>query len=256
MKLLRHGGYIPARFQITYSKEGSVPRFSSRDKLESDIGSMVRSIQLLVTPKKLMHRAAAAGLLTLPLLLPAAPAQSTQETSPPTQRSMGSRKHYVGLPNFGEVTPNLYRGGQPGADGLKALKKMGVSIVIDMRGSKSKHERAAVEELGMEYVSIPWHCPFPDDAPFVKFLNLIEHNHGKKIFVHCRLGDDRTGMAIASYRMAEEGWSADEAMKEMELCGFEGVHRVICPALAHYEKEFPKHMKTNPAFKELQAIKK
>jgi len=201
-------------------------------------------------------RAVAAGLFILPFLLPAARAQSTQDTPPPAQRSMGSRKHYVGLPNFGEVTPNLYRGGQPGADGLKALQTMGVSIVVDMRGSQSKHEQAAVETLGMEYVSIPWHCPLPSDEPFVKFLKLIEKNPDKKIFVHCRLGDDRTGMAIASYRMAEEGWSAKEAMREMELFGFGGVHRVICPALAHYEKDFPKHMKTNPAFKELQAAKK
>jgi tyrosine-protein phosphatase SIW14 len=208
-----------------------------------------------VTLKKLALRAALAGLLTLEFLLRAAHAQSTQDSSPPTRRSMGSRKHYVGLPNFGEVTPNLYRGGQPGADGLKALQKMGVSIVVDMR-SQSKHEQAVVERLGMQYVSIPWHCPFPVDGPFVKFLKLIEKNPGKKIFVHCRLGDDRTGMAIASYRMAEQGWSADEAMKEMELFGFGGVHRVICPALAHYEKEFPKHMQTNPAFKELQAVKK
>lgn len=209
-----------------------------------------------MTPKKLAHRAALAGLLTLPFLLPAVHAQSTQDASPPSQRSMGSRKHYVGLPNFGEVTPSLYRGGQPGADGLKALQKMGVSIVVDMRSGQSEHEQAVVEKLGMQYVSIPWHCPFPTDDPFVKFLKVIEDNPGKKIFVHCRLGDDRTGMAIASYRMAEEGWSADEAMKEMELFGFGGVHRVICPALAHYEKEFPKHMQTNPAFKELQAAKK
>jgi protein tyrosine/serine phosphatase len=203
-----------------------------------------------------MLRAAAAGLLTLPFLLPAARAQATQEASPPMQRSMGSRKHYVGLPNFGEVMPNLYRGGQPGADGLKALQKMGVSIVVDMRSSQSKHEQAVVEKLGMEYVSIPWHCPFPSDEPFVKFLKVIKDNPARKIFVHCRLGDDRTGMAIASYRMAEERWSADEAMKEMELFGFGGVHRVICPALAHYERDFPKHLKENPAFKELQPIKK
>jgi hypothetical protein len=45
-------------------------------------------------------------------------------------------------------------------------------------------------------------------------------------------------------------------MKEMELFGFGGIHRVICPALDHYEKEFPKHLETNPAFKELQAAKK
>ena len=169
---------------------------------------------------------------------------------------MGSRKNYLGLSNFGEVTPNLYRGGQPGADGLKQLKKMGVSIVVDMRSSRSQHEQRAVEELGMEYVSIPWHCPFPSDDAFVQFLKVIERNPRKKVFVHCRLGDDRTGMAVASYRMAEQGWSADEAMKEMELFGFRGIHHAICPALGHYEKEFPEHLKSNPAFKELQATKK
>jgi protein-tyrosine phosphatase len=125
-----------------------------------------------------------------------------------------------------------------------------------MRGGHSEHEERAVEELGMEYVSIPWHCPLPSDEPFVKFLKVIEQHPGKKVFVHCRLGDDRTGMAIASYRMAEEGWTSEEALKEMELFGFTGVHRVICPGLNLYEKNFPKHLKTNPAFKELEASKK
>jgi len=193
---------------------------------------------------------------TVFLFLTAACAQSTQNNTPPAQHSLGSRKNYAGLPNFGEVTPNLYRGAQPGADGLNELKKMGISIVVDMRSGRSQHEQTAVEELGMDYVSIPWHCPFPSDEPFVKFLKVIEQNPGKKIFIHCRLGEDRTGMAIASYRMAEEKWSADEAMKEMELFGFRGIHHAMCPTLAHYEKEFPEHLKSNPVFKELQASKK
>lgn len=165
---------------------------------------------------------------------------------------MGSRKNYVGLPNFGEVTPHLYRGGQPGADGLKALKKMGVSIVVDMRGGKSSHEKAAVEELGMEYVSIPWHCPFPSDEPFARFLRLMQENPKKKVFVHCRLGDDRTGMAVAAYRIGIEGWSADDALKEMELFGYSKVHHAICPGLGHFEKNFPKHLEKNPEFKDIR----
>lgn len=107
-----------------------------------------------------------------------------------------------------------------------------------MRGGASQHEKIAATELGMEYVSIPWHCPFPHDEPFAKFLKLIEDNPRKKLFVHCRLGDDRTGMAIAAYRMGIEGWSADEAMKEMRMFGFTGVHHLICPWLAGYEKSF------------------
>lgn len=203
----------------------------------------------------MIHKVSRVAALLL-LLTGAVSSQSTHDNTPPAPHSMGSRRNAVGLPNFAEVTPYLYRGGQPGADGLKALKKMGVSIIVDMRGGHSEHEQKAAQELGMEYVSVPWHCPFPSDEPFIKFLKVIEQNPGKKVFVHCRLGDDRTGMAIASYRMAEEGWSAEEAMKEMELFGFRGVHHAICLALAHYEKEFPKHLKTNPAFKELHAAKK
>ncbi len=189
------------------------------------------------------------------LILPGGPSirgawQGECPQSAPTQHSMGSRRHYVGLPNFGEVTPHLYRGGQPGADGLKELKKMDVSIVVDMRGGRSKHEDAAVRELGMQYVSIPWHCPFPSDKPFATFLQLVKKNRDKKIFVHCRLGDDRTGMAIAAYRMADEGWSADEAMSEMKEFGFTRVHHLICPMLSHYEHSFPKHLKKNPAFED------
>jgi hypothetical protein len=58
---------------------------------------------------------------------------------------------------------------------------------------------------------------------------------------------------IASYRMAQEGWSAERAEKEMERYGFDFAHRdLICPGLSHYEKEFPEHLKTSPAFRDLR----
>lgn len=195
------------------------------------------------------------SLLSVMVLSCALAAQTSQSNTGPTQRSMGSRKHYVGLPNFGEVSPNLFRGGQPGVDGLKTLKKMGVSVVIDMRSGVSEHEKSVVNQLGMQYVAIPWHCPFPSDATFARFLKVIDDNRGKKIFVHCRLGDDRTGMAIASYRMADEGWSADDALKEMEEFGFDWRHHMICPTLEHYEQTFPEHLKSSEAFKELREQK-
>jgi protein tyrosine/serine phosphatase len=164
---------------------------------------------------------------------------------------MGTRLNAKGLPNFGAVAPNLYRGALPRNEGFEELKKLGVNVVVDMRG-KSKDEEAAVRKLGMEYISIPSHCPFPNDGTFAKFLRVIRENPGKKVFVHCRLGDDRTGMAVAAYRMAEEGWSADEAMKEMKAFGFSTLHRAICPGMADYEEKFPERLKTSTAFKELR----
>ncbi|MGA8437448.1 MAG: dual specificity protein phosphatase family protein [Candidatus Sulfotelmatobacter sp.] len=103
----------------------------------------------------------------------------------------------------------------------------------------SKTEKREAESLGMQYVAIPWHCPLPKDEVFAKFLEVLKGSSGKKVFVHCRLGDDRTRMMIAAYRMAEEGWSADEAMNEMRTFGFTWTHHLICPGLANYEKHFP-----------------
>jgi tyrosine-protein phosphatase SIW14 len=178
-----------------------------------------------------------------------------QKTAPPSQQSMGSRKDWVGLPNFGEVSPNLFRGGQPGVDGFESLKKIGVSIVVDMRSGPNDNEKRAVNKLGMQYVSIPWHCPFPSDEPFAKFLKVIEGNPDKKVFVHCRLGDDRTGMAVAAYRMAEQGWTADQALDEMEKFGFDWRHHMICPTLQSYEKSFPRRLKNNEAFRDLNVAR-
>jgi len=155
------------------------------------------------------------------------------------------------VPNFGKVTPNLFRGALPSTEGLEALKKLGIGVVVDLRG-RSQSEEAAAAKLGMQYIAIPSHCPFPKDEPFAKFLRVIRENPDKKVFVHCRLGDDRTGMAVAAYRMAEEGWTADEAMKEMKTFGFSAVHHAMCPGLADYEESFPQRLKTSTAFKELR----
>jgi tyrosine-protein phosphatase SIW14 len=212
-----------------------------------------------MTFRMLIPKAGALVLLfSLAISLDAAPQQTAQQTSPPANspaaRAMGIRWQAKGIPNFGKVTPNLYRGGLPNNQGMQALQKLGVNVVVDMRG-RNKDEEAVATKLGMQYVAIPSHCPFPQDGTFAKFLKVIQDNPGKKVFVHCRLGDDRTGMAVASYRMADEGWSADEAMKEMKAFGFSTFHHAICPGLADYEETFPKRLKTSPAFKDLQPNK-
>jgi protein tyrosine phosphatase (PTP) superfamily phosphohydrolase (DUF442 family) len=162
----------------------------------------------------------------------------------------GEKRRVNGIGNFGEVTPRLYRGAQPNKRGYAALAKMGVNIVVDTRGNR-KSEAKEVRRHGMQYVAIPWHCPFPRDETFARFLKLMRDNPDKKVFVHCRLGDDRTGMMIASYRMAAEGWTADEAMVEMRQFGFNRLHHMICPRLSSYEEHFPEHLRRNPVFRGL-----
>lgn len=169
-----------------------------------------------------------------------------------SSHSVSGKRTAQGVGDFGEVTPTLFRGAQPTRQGFETLAKMGVDIVVDTRGNRTNTEGKEVRRLGMRYVAIPWHCPFPHDEVFARFLKLVRENPDKKIFVHCRLGDDRTGMMIAAYRMAVNRWTADRAMREMEHYGFTGVHHVICPTLASYEKSFPKRLRTDPAFRNLR----
>jgi len=186
-------------------------------------------------------------MITLTEPFGAARSQTKEETQPPAVRAIGRKLNEAGVRNFGEVTPTLYRGGLVSESGIKALKRLGMNVIVDTHANDTS-EQEEVQKLGMKYVAIPWHCPWPHDEVFAKFLKVVHENKGKKIFVHCRLGDDRTGMMVAAYRMAEEGWTADEAMNEMKSFGFTKSHHLICPSLAGYEKSFPKRLKKDPAF--------
>lgn len=151
----------------------------------------------------------------------------------------------LGVSNFGIVNSKLYRGGQPKGPGFANLKKMGIDVVVDVRLSGKDTEERNVNHAGMQFVAIPWHCFFPKDKVFAEFLEVLRENRDKKIFVHCRYGDDRTGMMIAAYRMAVEGWTPEEARKEMEKFGF---HHLVCPRLGPYEKDFPEHLRKGKDF--------
>jgi protein tyrosine phosphatase (PTP) superfamily phosphohydrolase (DUF442 family) len=165
---------------------------------------------------------------------------------------IGRRLPLSGVPNFGEVTSQLLRGGQPTEAGFEELSRRGVGLVINLRGD-SKAERAAVEKLGMQYVSIPWHCAYPKDRQVAEFLSVLRANPDKKIFVHCRLGVDRTGLMIASYRMAEQGWTAARAHREMAAFGFDAFHNMICPGLGSYAAGFPTRFEKDAAFEPLRS---
>jgi protein tyrosine phosphatase (PTP) superfamily phosphohydrolase (DUF442 family) len=157
-----------------------------------------------------------------------------------------------GIAKFGEVSAQLYRGAQPSGEGLAHLASMGVEIIVNLRPGEHPDEEQEATRLGMHYVSIPWHCYHPNDEAIANFLHVLRENPNKKIFVHCELGSDRTGMSIAAYRMSVQGWSAEEAMKEMNAYGFSGSHHLTCRGLAEYERSFPSAFKSHPEFLDLR----
>src|SRR3977135_1530010 len=110
---------------------------------------------------RILQARASALLVSLSFALYAAakPFQAAPESPSTPKHAIGTKQRVAGIPNFGQVTPHLYRGGQPDFQEMKSLKEMGVDIVINMRGGRNKREKKTVESLGMRYISIPWHCP-------------------------------------------------------------------------------------------------
>ena len=155
-----------------------------------------------------------------------------------------------GVPNFGRVTGNLYRGGQPSLDGFNRLRAMGVGMVVNFREEpgETATEKREVESLGIKYVGIPWSAMHkPTTAQIVEFLDLVRANPNTRIFVHCRRGADRTGVMIAAYRISVEHEAVTEAIAEMRQFHYAWL---FLPQLKHYVELLPALLQNDPQFAE------
>ncbi len=123
------------------------------------------------------------------------------------------------LPNFHQVHPFLYRGGQPNNEGVEKLKAIGVKTVIDLRAETkaTREEKAHLQKLGMHYIDLPMSNAAPTQAQVDTFLETVKQGKEKNepVFVHCAHGSDRTGCMVGIWRVTEDGYSYDKAYKEM-----------------------------------------
>ena len=129
-----------------------------------------------------------------------------------------------GVPNFHKISEDLYRSGQPTAEGLRNLKKtFGIRTVIDLRWLHS--DRKEIKGSGLKYEHINMTVLYPEESQAVKFLRIIGDRRGSPVLVHCQHGADRTGVMCAIYRIAVQGWTKEKALKEMVEGGF-GFHGI------------------------------
>lgn len=131
---------------------------------------------------------------------------------------VGCSSSEMGVPNVHTVVPGtLVRGGQPDAEGFAALKaRYAIRTVVNLNDDTAVSERALVTALGMEYVPLPSDAFAPDRGRIVEFLRVMSDPAGRgPVFVHCQHGMDRTGLAVAAYRIVLEGWTAEQALREL-----------------------------------------
>lgn len=123
-----------------------------------------------------------------------------------------------GLPNLHKVSDDLYRGAQPTGEGMQQLKKLGVKTIINLRSLHS--DRDEIGDTDLRYVHIRMTPLGAENKEIIQFLQVVADANNTPAFVHCRRGADRTGLMCAIYRIAVQGWSKPEAVKEMTKGGF------------------------------------
>lgn len=176
-------------------------------------------------PSAKLHRRLIPGLLAMSLSL----AAGLQAASLPELQ---------GVKNFHEVNEHVYRGAQPHGEAFGALAKLGIRTVIDLRGEKSEEDE--VHAAGMRYVRLPWSgYKAPADSQIQTVLALMNDQSAWPVFVHCKRGADRTGTAIACYRIAHDHWTNDQALDEARRFGMSSMEVAMQHFILHFAAPAP-----------------
>lgn len=157
------------------------------------------------------------------------------------------RIHISGVSDAGKVSEFLYRGSQPSDEGIRQLKVLGIDTIVDLRGERhglSQHEEKMAGSEGIHFVNIPgsgWSPPTDDQM--AEFFSLVSKRPRQKIFVHCWFGSDRSGVFIAAYRIAFDGWTPEQAIGEMHDFHFKAFWH---PVMKAYVRGFPDRLAHSP----------
>lgn len=129
----------------------------------------------------------------------------------------------AGVGNLHKLTDTLYRSEQPTAQGMQNLQQMGIKTVLSLRAFHSDEDEVELTQLHTEHIYIKtWHIEQED---VVEFLKIVTDPAKQPVLVHCQHGADRTGTLCAAYRVVVQGWSKDDAIREMTDGGY-GFHPI------------------------------
>jgi protein-tyrosine phosphatase len=129
--------------------------------------------------------------------------------------------------NLAEVEPGwLYRSGQIRPNLIEdTLRDLDIDVILDLshdhgaRDEMQLAEKRAAEKLGIEIRRFPMNGTgvgeIDDYAGAIAEIARADRE-GRRVLVHCRAGDRRTGGVIAAYEMLVQGRTAEWARAELE----------------------------------------
>ncbi|MCP8463278.1 tyrosine-protein phosphatase [Pseudomonas sp. ZM23] len=135
--------------------------------------------------------------------------------------------------NLYQMSPTLYRSALPNSQNLPLLEQLKVKTVVSFIKDDDK---TWVGDQPINVVSFPTHADRVDDADVLKVLRILQQAELQgPVLMHCKHGRDRTGLFAAMYRTVVEGWSKEDALKEMTQGGF-GTEDDMTDAIAYVQK--------------------
>lgn len=138
-----------------------------------------------------------------------------------------------GMGNLFRVAPELYRSKQPSSKALqnilagKSLVEGGdpIRTIVELRALHDVDGDVLGNSSAVHHEWLKFSPFHPDEQDVVKFLRIVTTPSQQPVLVHCAQGSDRTGMMVAIYRIVVQGWSKDDALKEMIDGGY-GFHAI------------------------------
>lgn len=126
--------------------------------------------------------------------------------------------------HFRKFSQQIYAGGAPSAEDLRYMRDiLGVRTVLSLDHNIASKIAPFLESLGMEQISIPIDPGSNSINASIRQLqqrvvNILSSK--QPIYVHCLHGSDRTGLALAMYRILRDNTPYKQAIAEARKYGF------------------------------------
>ena len=146
---------------------------------------------------------------------------SPTATIHPTTWASPINAHY----NFYQVSPCVFRSQHPTAQLIPMLQQHQIDLIINLRTTNTDLVLLKNNNIHLQNIPIhTWRMQREDLLKVMQALQQAQQQH-QRVLIHCYHGSDRTGAAIAMYRIIFEHWSRQDALAEMKYGGY-GFHPI------------------------------
>ena len=126
-----------------------------------------------------------------------------------------------GVPNYTRVDASVACAGATGPEAMPEIQRLGFNTVINFRTAGERNARvvesqAAAEEVGLNYVHLPFREPTTELVE--QFLDTVAAPANQPVYIHCGSAN-RVGFMWLIKRVKQDGYSLEDATAEAEAIG-------------------------------------